>query len=162
MMRSSPSAGRDLLPVAVLLGDKHAAAEAVGVRHNHRTFGAVYLNVIVLVLPDIEARRDVDEGAGRKFNDAGDVGRDVDRDLFTGTRAAADRAVIVGAAHGAGDLADRAEHIYQRGQVIRSHVEHRSAARLVVKIGIRVPALMPRQHDMGRTSDRISDAALVQ
>ena len=39
---------------------------------------------------------------------------------------------------------DRADQRDERGEIVRSHIKHRAAARLVVEVGVRMPALVAR------------------
>src|SRR5690606_41037194 len=50
---------------------------------------------------------------------------------------------------------------YERGEVVGTHIEERSAAWLVVEIRVRVPALVPAQHEHRSAGNRPSDGSLI-
>ena len=49
----------------------------------------------------------------------------------------------------------------QRRQVVGSHVEHRSAAGLVVEGGVGVPVFMAARHHKGRRRHRLADDTII-
>ena len=59
-----------------------------------------------------------------------------------------------------GDARDGSDEVDQRGDVVRPHVEHRTAAGGVVEGGIRMPALVTGTHEEGRASHRLGRSRL--
>src|SRR5262249_34321775 len=72
-----------------------------------------------------------------------------------------DRSLGERGTRGPGHAADGPEERDERGQVVRSHVEERAAARLVVEGRVRVPVFVAVAEHGGRRGDRFADRAVV-
>ncbi len=75
--------------------------------------------------------------------------------------AGADGAGRSGAARHRHHRGDRTEQGHQRRQVVRAHVQERSAARLVVEVGIGMPSFVSRDDHGGGGRDRRADQVVV-
>src|SRR6478609_3102079 len=82
-------------------------------------------------------------------------------DLGTLERLAGDQAFAAHTRGRPGDARDGPYEVDQSGDVVRPHVEHRTASSGVIKGRIRVPALMTRTHESGSASHRLANRALI-
>ena len=80
-------------------------------------------------------------GPEANSSSARDLGVDGDVESLSGAWAAADGALALGPAAEAGDGLDRAEHLDQRCQVVRAHVEQRTPALLEEELRAGVPGV---------------------
>ena len=76
-------------------------------------------------------------------------------------RFAGDETLGTGDAGEAGHAAHRAEQVHQCGEVVGPHVEHRTAARLVVERRVGVPALVAGAGHERHRVQRLADPAVV-
>ena len=87
--------------------------------------------------------------------------RRFDADLLTLLRLTGNRAVRDLDARHPADPLHRAEKVQQRGEIVRPHVEHRSAAFFIIKLRIRVPMLVPAAHHERGERDRLADQPVI-
>src|SRR5712675_2815757 len=109
----------------------------------------------------VEAHDDRSHCSVREIHHAGGMSWHVDGDLLSGERLAADGAYWEARLCRAGNTAHRAEQVYQCGEIIRPHVQHRSATGLVVKFRIRVPRLDAVRQEERSGRDRLADHSVV-
>ena len=103
----------------------------------------------------------VADRAGGEVEHRRQVGRGLDRDALAGAGLAADRALGEGDPRRAGDPPHRPQQRDERRQVVRPHVEERTAAAPVVEVGRGMPPLVPVvEHERGRRH-RLADGAVV-
>ncbi len=96
--------GRHRLPIVGGRRQLDLAAEEVRVGHHQRAIGAVDLDRRMAVARHVEAHGERDDGAGDELQRAGDMGRDLDRNLCALQRLAGDQPLV---AERRGDAATR-------------------------------------------------------
>ena len=111
--------------------------------------------------PDIEARDHGGDGAAFKFQRAGDMGIDLDRQDLSHQRFAGGDTFIEGLGCRTGYPRDRPHQIYQGRQVIGTHVEERSAALEEIKARIGMPAFWSMAEEEGGRRDGQPDRAII-
>lgn len=113
-----------------------------------------------LRVPDIERGQDGGDRAAGQVDDPGDMGRYFDLDALAAFGLAADDPLGEGHRRAASQTTGATEQREKRGQIVRTHVEHRAAAALVIKLGIGMPALVASAGHVRRSADRPSDHTL--
>ncbi len=153
---------RDLFPVLIAgLAQFHRTAKAVRIGHAERTFAAIDFDARQMGRPDVETGDDRHNGTAGEIDHADHVRRNVDLDPRALLRLAGDQALLEADPRRTRDPLGRTEQTDQRGQVIRPHVEHRTATGLVVELRIRVPAFVTvAGHESGRRH-RPADRAVI-
>ena len=86
---------------------------------------------------------------------------DLDGNARAGERLARDDALGPRSGGDAADARHRPEKIDEVGDIVRSHVEHGTAAGEVIEARIGMPALMARAHEERRAADRPADQPLI-
>ena len=150
------------LPVLRTEGEElHVAVEVVGIRDHEGTVLAVDFDVGALGLHGVEAHHQRGQGPRGMDQDAGDVGIDRHRHALAFARARADGPFIAGVAGRADHRDHRSEQRDQGRDVVRSHVQQRPSAGLVVEVRVRVPALVPGRDHGGGRGDGPADQPVV-
>ena len=112
--------------------------------------------------PHIETHNHCDNRAVLEFKCAGEVGRDFDRDTQTLHGLTRCDTFFKGFRCDRRNTFDGTEDIDERSHIIRSHIEHRTAADVVVESGVRMPAFVSVSTHERRSSDRSADFPRVQ
>ena len=138
------------------------AAEDVRIGHREGPFRTVYLDGPMKPgRPYVEAGDDRPDCAVFEVQHPRHVSRNLDSDRLSASRLALDGPFGQVRASRTGDPLDRSHQVHKRGQVVRSHVKHRSAALLVIERGVRVPVLVPMVEHKRGGGDRLADCAVV-
>ena len=117
----------------------------------------VNLDLREVRVPHIETHDHRANRAARKIDDSGDVRRHFNPDLRAGLGLACNRAFRKTDPRRSGHAPRGSKQRHERCQVVRSHVEHRSAAELVVKAGIGIPPLMTAARHERCCANRCAD-----
>ena len=156
------SCERDFFPlIAPRFGDAHFTAKAIRVGDAERAFRAVNLNIRQIGAPYVEGH---DERANRAIGELeqpGDVGRHFDFDERAILLLAGDGARREGDASRATDRRDGADEGRERGQIIRPHIEHGTAANLIIEFWVGMPAFVTVTHHESGRGDGFANRAGV-
>ncbi len=71
------------------------------------------------------------------------------------------RALVAKTRSHAGDALHRADQVDEGGNVIRTHVEHRSGTLAIVETGIGMPAFVAGTHEESGAGDGAADGAFI-
>src|ERR1700722_8409806 len=130
---------RDLGPVTVANLQAYRTTERVGVGHTQASLCSMDLDEGKFRTPDIEARHNSSDCTVGELHLTGYVRRRIHFDQLTAFGLAPDDPFGKTRARKSRYGIDGPDQIDQRGQVVRSHVEHRAGAWLVIEGRIRVP-----------------------
>ncbi|MNV02185.1 hypothetical protein D3C71_924140 [compost metagenome] len=92
-----------------------------------------------------------------KFEGAGYVCGNTYRDSLSVFLGACNRSLGQCFARNPGNSLDGTEQLYQSGQIIWTHIEHRSSAFGIVELWIRMPRFMTTAHHKGSSRYRTAD-----
>src|SRR4051812_17202192 len=85
----------------------------------------------------------------------------MDGEVLAAVGLGGDRALRDGDGGGGGEALDRAEEVDERGEVVGAHVEHGTAAELVVELGGGVPGFVAAAHHKCGEGEGATDGALL-
>ncbi len=155
-----PVSDIDILPFAVADADRRRSRKEVRIGNLKRTVRSIEFDRQTTMLPDIPRCVEHDACAAFQRQQGADRCRRLDRDLFAGTRTAADGANRIAHTRGRADSCDRTGEIDELCHVVGPEIEDRTAAGLKKKSGLGCQASMPAKGTLAPADDP-ADAAVI-
>ena len=152
---------RDVLHALARLEELDRTAEAVRVGYVERSLGAVHFKTRLARIMHIERGVQCADRAVYEAHIARVQRRDVHLDDLSVVRLTGDEPLRERRPRHCGNRLHVAAEIDQRSQIVRTHVEHRAAAVLVVEFRIRMPCLVAVADHEARAAHDVTDHTVI-